>query len=283
MLHRGSIGAYALAFTLIMPMAGAQAYDDASYPDLRGQWLRVGSGQGAPWDPTKPTGLAQQAPLTPEYEALYEANLAQQAGGQQGLDPTYQCVPGGMPRSMIVVLPMEIVVTPETTYMKFELFSVLRRIYTDGRDWPENVEPTFAGYSIGHWEDENHTGRYDTLVVETRDLKGPRTFDSTGIPFHQDNQTVIKERISLDKANPNILHNEITTIDHALTRPWTVTRSYRRIARAEAIWTEYICSEDNHHVIIGKENYIVSGDGYLMPVRKGQALPDLRNFDQSPK
>jgi hypothetical protein len=283
MRYRSSLGAIAFATALLTTLAGACASEDSKYPDLRGQWVRVGSGQGAPWDPTKPPGLAQQAPLTPEYQVLYEADLAQQAGGAQGLDPTYQCVPGGMPRSMILVLPMEIVVTPETTYMIFELFSVRRRIYTDGRDWPANIKSTFTGYSIGHWEDASGAGRYDTLVVETRDLKGPHTYDSTGIPFHRDDQTIIRERISLDKANPNLLRNEITTIDHALTRPWTVTRSYRRIATAQPIWPEYICSEDNHHVLIGKENYMVSGDGYLMPVRRGQAAPDLRNFDPPPR
>jgi hypothetical protein len=39
--------------------------------------------------------------------------------------------------------------------------------------------------------------------------------------FHRDNQSVFKERIFLDKANANLLHDEITVIDHALTRPWT--------------------------------------------------------------
>ena len=57
------------------------------------------------------------------------------------------------------------------------------------------------------------------LEVETRDFKGPRTFDQSGIPLHKDNQTIIKERIYLDKTNPELLHNEVTTIDNALTRP----------------------------------------------------------------
>ena len=48
------------------------------------------------------------------------------------------------------------------------------------------------------------------------------------MPLHQDNQTIIKERIYLDKTDPNMLHDEITTIDHALTRPWIVTKDYRR-------------------------------------------------------
>jgi hypothetical protein len=274
------------AIVLLAALGAASAapvHAQAAYPDWRGQWLRVGTGQGAPWDPTKPPGLAQQPPLTPEYQALFEANLADQAAGKQGLDPTYRCIPSGMPRAMIAVQPMEIVVTPEITYVSLELFRVLRRIYTDGRDWPAAIEPTFAGYSIGRWEDTDSDGRYDMLAVETRGLKGPRTFDSTGIPLHRDDQTVIKERLYPDKSNRNVLHNEITTIDHALTRPWTVTRDYRRDPRSQPVWSEYICTEDNHHVIIGSENYIVSGEGYLMPVRKNQLPPDLRNFAQSPK
>jgi hypothetical protein len=64
--------------------------------------------------------------------------------------------------------------------------------------------------------------------------------------------------------------------DHALTRPWTVDKRYRRLD--EVIWYEDNCTEDNHHVILGKEEYFVDGDGFLMPSRKGQAPPDMRYF-----
>ncbi len=67
------------------------------------------------------------------------------------------------------------------------------------------MEPTFAGYSIGTWEDSDGDGRYDTLNVETRHIRGPRIFEASGIPLHKDNQTVVKERIALDKNNPNVL------------------------------------------------------------------------------
>jgi hypothetical protein len=65
-----------------------------------------------------------------------------------------------------------------------------------------------------------------------------------------------------------------------VTRPWTVKRPYRRIATKQPIWSEYYCSEDNHHVQIGNENYVISGDGYLLPVRKGQPAPNLKYFDK---
>ena len=76
-----------------------------------------------------------------------------------------------------------------------------RRIYTDGRDWPKEIEPTLVGYSIGKWIDEDNDGRYDVLEIETRGFKGPRHYDAGGLPLHRDNQSVFKERIYLDKAN----------------------------------------------------------------------------------
>jgi hypothetical protein len=283
MRYRGSIGVAALAAVLTAAVlatatAPAQAFDETKYPSWKGQWLRVGSGQGAPWDPTKPWGPGQQAPLTPEYQAIFEANLKDQAAGGQGTDPSYRCIPVAMPRVMIAVQPMEIVITPTTTYVMLELFQTLRRIYTDGRDWPKSFEPSYAGYSIGKWEDADGDGRNDTLVVETRGIKTPHSYDSSGIPFHSDGEAVIKERIYSDKDNPNVLHNEITSTDNALTRPWTVKRNYRRDSKPQPIWSESICSEDNRHVRIGDENYVLGADGRLMPVRKGQAAPDLRYF-----
>jgi hypothetical protein len=158
-----------------------------------------------------------------------------------------------------------------------------RRIYTDGRDWSGEIEPTFAGYSIGKWVDTSGEGRYDTLVVETRALKGPRVFDSTGIPFHQDGRTVIKERIYRERADPDLLYDEITVVDHALTRPWTVAKKYRRAQVERPVWRETICAEQNAHVEIAKQGYMLSADGFLMPTRKDQPPPDLRYFKQTQK
>jgi hypothetical protein len=94
--------------------------------------------------------------------------------------------------------------------------------------------------------------------------------------MHEDNETIIKERIYLDKENPNVLHNEITTMDHALTRPWTVMKNYGR--QDKPIWPEQNCGEGNNRVTLGKEVYFLSGDGHLMPTRRDQPAPDLRYF-----
>jgi hypothetical protein len=285
MLYRSLIGAIALVSAFGTAMTNTRAWEDSKYPDLKGQWVR-GPGGAARYDISKPAGLRQEAPLTAEYQAIYEANLKDQAQGGQGIDPTYRCLSPGMPRIMHVYSPMEIVVTPDTTHILIEHIHDNRRIHTDGRDWPADMDlnPTFAGYSIGKWVDEDGDGRYDTLLVETRGLKTNRTYDATGIPFHRDGKTVIKERIYLDKADPNLLRDEITTIDNALTRPWSAVKTYRRVATKQPIWwREDICAENNAHVVIGDEDYFLSADGLLMPNKKDQPPPDLRYFKKTRK
>ncbi len=108
MLDRSSIGAFALMAALAMSIGGAAALDDSKYPNLKGQWVRAEGARGVGrFDPTKPPGRLQEAPLTAEYQAIYEANLADQARGGQGIDPTYKCLSPGMPRIMHAYSPME--------------------------------------------------------------------------------------------------------------------------------------------------------------------------------
>jgi hypothetical protein len=272
------VSAAAAMFILSAAQAqDASKYDPSKYPDWSGQWRRPAAGPNK-YDPTKPPGLAQEAPLTPEYLAVFQAGLADQAAGGQGTALTYSCLPAGMPRVMAGNQGLEFVVTPATTHVLF-VNARPRRIYTDGREFPNDEEPTFSGYSIGKWFDTDGDGKYDTLEVETRNLDGPRTIDNAGIPLHADNETVVKERIYRDKVKPDILHNEMTTIDHAFMRPWSVHKIYQ--LQNKPNWIENECAVGNQHVMIGKEGYYLSAEGFLMPVKKGQAPPDLRYFPQS--
>jgi len=276
---RTCIAAIVTAAALAITSAGAATFDDSKYPDWAGQWRRP-RGIATQWDQSKPSGLGQQAPLTPEYQKRLEASMADQADGGQGLDTRYKCITNGMPRMMGVIEPIEFVILPNITYVNFEAF-MPRRIYTDGRDFPTDQEPSFAGYSIGKWLDTDNDGRFDTLEVETRNFKGPRTVEFSGIALADDNETVVRERIHLDKDDSNLMHNEITIIDHAFTRPWTVDKHY--IRDRKVMWFEDNCTENNHHIVIGPQNYFISGDGYLMPARKNQDPPDLRYFKQTRK
>jgi hypothetical protein len=297
-LYRKLICAVGMVAASLMTVSGVQASDDTKYPEWQGAWMRwappnsareAGNGGtnltagGQPsFDQTKPWGPGQQAPLTPEYQKVLQESIADQVMGGQGnfFDHAVRCMPAGMPLMMIAFLPMEFVVTSDTTYILVGDNDHYRRIFTDGRDWPKDAEPTYAGYSIGRWVDEDGDGRYDMLEVETRGpFKGPRVYDATGLPLHFDNQSIFQERLYRDKADPNILHDEVTVIDHALTRPWTVDKKYVRDPNPRPDWPEHYCTENPTMIAIGKDGYFL-GDGVLMPTRKNQPPPDLRYFKQ---
>jgi hypothetical protein len=173
-----------------------------------------------------------------------------------------------MPRVMTMAFPMEIIITPATTYIYADWESQVRRVYTDGRDWPDYILPEFNGYSIGQWHDENGDGEYDMLSIETRGIKGPRSFDSTGVVLHDNNETVVHEEIR--RIDATTLEDKITTIDAALTEPWTVQRRYR-LETENVVWVEYVCAEGNRHLKLGDEWYFVNQEtGTLDPTRAGQ-------------
>src|SRR5204862_5999515 len=155
MVRQGTMRTLALTIAVALTtMGGAALADEPKFPDWKGQWITINprlGGQVIKFDPTKPWGPAQQAPLTPEYQKVLEASMADQARGGIGNYPTARCLPGGMPRMMAAPV-QESVVTPETTYIMTGV--ELRRVFTDGRDWPSDALPTYQGFSIGKWLDE---------------------------------------------------------------------------------------------------------------------------------
>jgi hypothetical protein len=276
MRYRDAIRTAAFASALIVLPAAAQVADTGKYPNFKGQWLRP------PGSPNNWISLGGPPPLTPEYQKLWQDIKADMAAGGPGNWPSTFCIPAGMPAMMSFYDPGEIIVTPDTTYVLISHNDdSYRRIYTDGRDWPAEPIPTFAGYSIGKWVDEDGDGKYDVLEVETRHLKLPRSYDTSGIPFHSDGEAVIKERIYLDKADPNTLFDEITVIDHALTRPYFKKQKATRNPNPRPVWLSDVCSENNSHLRIENEPYYLSADGKLMPSKKNQAPPDLTYFQRA--
>src|ERR1700704_4282047 len=171
MLDRTSTHALAVAAALMVATGSARSADDSKYPSWKGQWIAVVTpgleGRQFKFDPTKSRGLAQQAPLTPEYQKVLADSMAEQAKGGQGNYPTARCLPGGMPR-MMASQAQEFIVTPETTYILLGgSEDPLRRIFTDGRGRPADIEPTYQGFSIGKWTDPDSEGRYSVLEVDT--------------------------------------------------------------------------------------------------------------------
>jgi len=285
MWARRSFAAPALAVVLMVAAADGASAQDKTYPSWKGEWAAQFPrlpGQQLRFDPSKPFGKGQEAPLTAEYQKVYEDNLGEIAKGRQGLFLYHaSCMPAGMPTMMSAGV-FEYVITPDTTYIVAD--TDIRRVFTDGRPWPTDLAPTYQGFSIGKWLDEDGDGVYDTLEVETRGpFKGPRTYDASGLPLAFDNESTFKERFFMDKKDPSLLHDAITVLDHALTRPWTADKTFRRSNKKYPNWDRISCLEGTTYVTIGKEYYMVTADGYLMPTTKGQQPPDPKYFPQAKK
>src|SRR5438105_7655692 len=153
MLDRRSISSIVVPTLVAAIGLGAQAQNSWKFADWSGQWDRVPDGGVPRYDPTKPI-RKQQAPLRPEYQARFEASIKDQDEGGMGLELAYNCVGPGMPREMSGIAMMEFLISPAVTHILFDRNDYApRRIYTDGRDWPESGrdDRTRPGYSIGRW------------------------------------------------------------------------------------------------------------------------------------
>lgn len=218
-------------------------------PDFNGMWLRAGGPSS--FDQSAPSYDEQEPPYTPEFMQMYKDRLAARARGEPGDDPTAACLPAGLVRLYNLILPSEIVQTDQRLHWGMEWNADDIRVYLDGSDWPEDLYPTYNGYSRGSWDG-------DTLVIETRALRGDTLLDSSGAP-HTDQLTVVARLRYLDA---NTLENEITLTDPgAFTRPWTAARQYVR-APADYRMLEYICLENNRNPVgaDGKIQVILEGN-----------------------
>ena len=181
--------------------------------------------------------LREYPPYRPEWEKRYVTTLTNTVNGI-GSDPTAGCLPAGFPRIMTTPYPLEFIVQPKQTTILFEANGQTRRIFTDGRPHPDDLEPTFNGHSIGHWEG-------DTLVVDTVGMRGDTVFDVSGAP-HSD-QLHVSERIR--RVSQDSIEDRIVVTDPvALTKPWTVVRTYE----LKPGWqmAEYVCEENQRNPIL---------------------------------
>lgn len=177
------------------------------------------------------------SPLKSPYKEQHAEYLAKAAKGSVA-DPVALCYPPGMPRMMVMVYGMELLQTPGQIAMTSEWQAASRRIWLNDKSHPdpEELDPTYAGHSIGKWEG-------DTLVIDTVGIRTDVPVDFLGLP-HSEKLHVV-ERIS--EKSPGVLENEITIEDpDAFTAPWKTTMTYRY--RPDLRLQEYTCLENNRNV-----------------------------------
>jgi hypothetical protein len=200
----------------------APAKDALKTADISGVWQA-----DMPFDFVDPA--KDEIPLTPSYAAKLKVWREAADSGKPIADSVARCEAFGMPRIMSFGL-MELLQTPGRVTLITEILHEVRRIHTDDRKAPDDLELTYDGFSTGHWEK-------NVLVVHTTGLKANAN-DQYGIP-HSD-QLVIDERIELLK--PDRLRDRITLIDSAAyTKHWTVDRFFNR-AQKDIEIGEYICN-----------------------------------------
>jgi hypothetical protein len=227
--------ALAAAVLSAAPALAAEQAVDPGAPNWNGVWTRVGS---INWDPNLPQGQLDHPDLTPEYQARYDRALLGQKEGKPVNDPTAACVPPGMPRVMNMVYPMEIFQKPGQVAIFAEWQSQVRRIYTDGRGHPADMDLTYNGHSIGHWEGKE-------LVVDTVGLRGDMMLTQNGLGLSD--ALHITERWK--QTDADTLTDTITLEDmKALRKPWTVVKTFKRAPKIEIM--EYVCQENNRNPIL---------------------------------
>ena len=106
-----------------------------------------------------------------------------------------------------------------------------RQIYMDGRKLEANSNPSWMGYSVGHWEGE-------TLVVESNGYNDKSWLDRAGHPHTEALRTTERYR----RKDFGHLEYSLTLDDPgAYAKPWTVSMTATLAADTEII--EYVCSE----------------------------------------
>lgn len=178
----------------------------------------------------------EDPPLQPWAEAKFKERQSEKLhqDPDSGPDPTERCIPPGIPREMLQPFPWEIVQARDRVIMIFEYQSLIRQIFTDGREHPKDLEPTYMGNSIGRFEG-------DTLVVDTIGFNDKTWLDPMGLP-HSDALHVIEH---IRRVDHDTLVDEYTIDDpKAYTKTWTAQKTFK--LKPDWQIKEYVCTENNN-------------------------------------
>ena len=238
------------------------------HPDLNGSWgapelpiIAHQDSQGnffinAPADkggtaPKLDASLSEQLrhvvdPNPPPYKPALLAKVKKLASDKVRYDPTFYCKPAGVPRAGA---PRQIIQTPKLTVLLYDEQNgppgSFRLVPTDGRPHRTDVDPSYFGDSIGHWEG-------DTLVVDVTHFNDetwlaniPGSQGGSGY-FHSEALHVV-ERYT---RTGDTLRWEATVEDpNVLTMPWKMT-ARTEILTQTMLYEEPICEDrSSQHVV----------------------------------
>jgi len=170
-----------------------------------------------------------KVPMTAEARKIHTERFTGLLGYEE---PDAHCLPQGVPKINSAPVPFKIVQTDTLVVLVYEAFNLWRQVFLDNREFADDLNPSWMGYSKGRWEG-------DTLVVETRGLNGKQWLDHGGLPA-SDKLTVIER---FRRPSVGRLEIELTITDPTYyTRPWSATTNARLMQGTELF--EFICNEN---------------------------------------
>jgi hypothetical protein len=194
-------------------------------PDLSGIWQANGPKylQKLTAD-MKPDDI----PFQPWAKQVYD----QRKDGRDARTESANCLPQGVPKISATPVPYKFIQANGEIVILYEAFNLWRQVFMDGREWKQELNPTWLGYSVGRWDG-------DTLVIETRGFNGKTWLDQAGLP------TTDALHITELFHRKDFGHMEMTvTIDDpkAYTKPWTIKEDPVLQPGTELL--EFICGEN---------------------------------------
>ncbi len=213
-------------------------------PDLSGLWRLNGLGYSF-----NILGN-QQVEMLPWAKALY----AKRSIGFAKDSPDSQCLPPGPRAGLFGMDPVKFVQNKGLLLILYE-DAPTRQVFLDGRPLPRDPNPTWMGYSVGHWDG-------DTLVVESAGFNDRTWLDLTGHP-HTEELRVTERYRRLDTGR---MQMEMTFDDpKTYTRPWTISIDVALIPDTELL--EFVCNENE------KDRDRYTGDATAEQVRAVTLAP----------
>jgi len=190
------------------------------------------------WEPISPKYLRDLAadlkPGEVPYQPWAKALVDSRADGSHAREESdANCLPQGIPKIAAAPAPWKIIQSAGTIVILHEAFNLWRQVFLDGRQFAEDLNPSWLGYSIGKWDG-------DTLVVESKGFNGKTWLDQAGKPTTEALHVTERYR----RKNFGTMEIQITIDDpKAYTKPWTVTEEVRLVLNTDLL--EFICNE-NH-------------------------------------
>ena len=197
-------------------------------PDLSGMWQpEVNAYRFDVIQDLKDEGI-----FRPEAEAVFQKRVAD----FHRADPVTNCLPGG-PSDMLNTM-YRIIQSPAVVAVLYEGgMGRYRQIHMDGRKLPKDPNPTWLGYSVGHWEGE-------TLVVEAAGFNDRSWLDRAGHP-HSENLRVTERFRRVDFGH---MQFQITYDDpETLTKPLSFSLAVNYTADTDML--ENVCNETDRNKV----------------------------------